>query len=341
MSAGRGNFFAIDRRVWPKVCDCGINEAVAYLVLARGTDATNRNTKWSTTSVSRYGGIGVERSKAAIDNLIRHGFLCCADGHTRTKPRHEFIRPDCGNDIDDSNNSIWLPNTIVTGTSSNELPPVARLRGAGDVWSIRLFVDFYEAQNLRDDGGISPHVVRENYARTQVGEQGIYTVWGFKRENREAMWVGPFVAHQSRPKPNTQNEHPVWQSIRLFQSMGLVTFVPHLYENDSSQAEIIHPYGVGSSGEEPIERQIGEAADAAGRAMASWNTNNAERMGFEYLCPVPRTLPNVQMVGIARLRYRPHTLRTSAWYAQLQQTGNEWLRKYHDLTARAERSLSA
>jgi hypothetical protein len=29
--------------------------------------------------------------------------------------------------------------------------------------------------------------------------------------------------------------------------------------------------------------------------------------GFYYFAPVKNTLPNVQMVGVARLHYRPHT----------------------------------
>ena len=85
--------------------------------------------------------------------------------------------------------------------------------------------------------------------------------------------------------------------------------MPHLFENDTPQAEVVHPYGIGSKGEEPIEREIGEAADAAGREMAAFRVEHGERQGFEYLCPVARTLPDVKLVGVARLRYRPQTRR--------------------------------
>jgi hypothetical protein len=34
---GQGDFFAVDRRTWARACDLGLNPAVAYLVLARGT----------------------------------------------------------------------------------------------------------------------------------------------------------------------------------------------------------------------------------------------------------------------------------------------------------------
>jgi hypothetical protein len=37
----RGGFFAVDRRAWARACGLGMNAAVAYLVLARGTGGDN------------------------------------------------------------------------------------------------------------------------------------------------------------------------------------------------------------------------------------------------------------------------------------------------------------
>ena len=39
-------FFAVDRRTWARVCGLGLNRAVAYLVLARGTGKSNQETAW-------------------------------------------------------------------------------------------------------------------------------------------------------------------------------------------------------------------------------------------------------------------------------------------------------
>ena len=50
-------FFAVDRRIWAKLCVPGMmNEAVAYIVQARGTGRDNRTTTWSVESVERYTG---------------------------------------------------------------------------------------------------------------------------------------------------------------------------------------------------------------------------------------------------------------------------------------------
>ena len=34
---GRGDFFAVGARSWQVLCSLGLNEAVAYLILARGS----------------------------------------------------------------------------------------------------------------------------------------------------------------------------------------------------------------------------------------------------------------------------------------------------------------
>jgi hypothetical protein len=229
MKASRGCFFAIDQRIWARLTEVGMNESVAYLVLAQGTGGNHRATSWSVNSLKIYAGISWERGKAAIANLVQHGFIQLAARHTSGKPRYELLTffelqqlgaskcmdalesadrellaelaggrqptlvrgrnsraesllkrgllardthgiyrlPEPLTD-DPGENLIWLPNTIVTGTQRGEESPVRRLRAAGNIWALRLFVDFYSAHNLRDNGGISPHVIRQEFARIQI-----------------------------------------------------------------------------------------------------------------------------------------------------------------------------
>lgn len=96
------------------------------------------------------------------------------------------------------------------------------------------------------------------------------------------------------------------------------------------------------NGEESIERKIGEAAEGAARAMCpNWLTQRLEDNHFEHFCPVLKTMPKVQMIGLVRLRYRLQTRRTSAWFAQLQEFGDNWIKKYHDLAVRARPSAAS
>jgi hypothetical protein len=42
------------------------------------------------------------------------------------------------------------------------------------------------------------------------------------------------------------------------------------------------------------------------------------------LVPVLRHFANVQMIGVARLRYRPHTKLTAAWWKDLHTKGEKY-----------------
>jgi hypothetical protein len=392
------NFFRLDRRIWDAVCRLGMNPAVAYLVLAQGTDASNRFTKWSATSLKTYTGMGWERAKPAIEQLIAQGLLRYAKEHSRFKPRYDLptweeilaFRASRGNaydlmiykeirtgknprtksereaaerlvrlglvqqdstdrkyrdlllqaDVDESVEYLWLPNTLVTGTDQREESPVRRLRSTGDIWTLRLLVDLYHAQNLRDDGGISPRILREKYERTLVGEQGIFKVWAFKQRNRELFWDGPFVAHQSRPRVEGKDS-PVWGDIAQLCRCGLLTFVPHLWEGDSNQAEVIHAYGIEGIGGEQIEIELGDAANHAGLRMAlESRVRQVQFEGYSWMAPIKNTLPDAQLIGVGRLRYRPHTRRTSEWFADLTESAPRWTQIYQDLCTKAEEATT-
>jgi hypothetical protein len=227
---------------------------------------------------------------------------------------------------------IWLPNTIVTGTDKGEDSPIRRLRSAGDVWTLRLFIDLYHAHSLTANGGIDPFIVWQRYERKLIGEQGLFNVWAFKPETAYLRLDGPLQAHESRGK------HPASavDSVQNLQTQGLLTFVPHLWEHDSRQAEVIHAYGIPGYGEE-FEIKVGEAAHTAAFMMAlDSKIKAAATEGYVYLAPVRKTLPNVQLVGIGRLRYRPHTSKTSEWLAELAKSAPGWVQHYREMAEKGQ-----
>lgn len=91
--SGRGGFFAISPDTWAAACDLGMNEAVAYLVLAQGTAGNNTTTGWSAESLHKYTGIAWARGKAAIERLIQTGLLSYGQNHSPKKPRYELTSP--------------------------------------------------------------------------------------------------------------------------------------------------------------------------------------------------------------------------------------------------------
>ena len=341
VTKGRGEFFAIDRRTWAVICEeTDLNDAVTYLVLAQGTEGSNRFTSWSATSLKKYAGISWTRAQDALRRLVMSGLVKHAEGSRRERPRYELLdystttnrakttSPDP--DLD----PIWLPNTIVTGTDRGEDSPVKRLRAAGDLWALRLFIELYYEHNLRDDGGISPELLREDYTRTLIGESGSYNLWEFAYHESSLDFHGPLLAHRERPEKPGAGQVPAWDSIDLLRAQGLVSFVPHLWEQDpvTEEAEVIHPYGVPECGD-PLEIDLGLAANSAALSMV--NKFRRDFVPTGWLAPVQKTLLNVQMVGVARLRYRPRTKRTSAWRENLLQTVPGWIEKYQKLEAAA------
>lgn len=355
----KSGFFAIDRRAWARVCDSGdINAASAYLVLAQGTGRSNRNTSWSATSLTTYTGMRWSRACRAIDKLVKElKVIAHGPDHTTKRPRYvlcswkeisgmehesEHLYPSRRKKTQESDivsdsreELIWLPNTIVTGTDRGEESPVRKLRMTGDIWALRLFIDLYHAQNLRDDGGISPAVLRECYDAQQVGERATWIAWAFRPRQITLWWEpgksAPFAAHRSRPEVGT--EAAVFGSLLVLQQHGLLTFVPHIWENETNESEIIHPYGIVGCGED-IEIEIATAARQAAYVIGSARLiEQAQGDGFRYLCPVRRTIPAPAMIGVARLRYRPHTRYTRNWYGELQATASKWIAEYNAVWA--------
>jgi hypothetical protein len=107
-----------------------------------------------------------------------------------------------------------------------------------------------------------------------------------------------------------------WERWDLLRKLGLVEYVGHLIESDTDTAEIIHPYA--TAGGELIERELAQIAYHAGLSMVTenqieWATR--ELGGAPWLVPVASHFKDVQLVGIPRLKYRPHTKLTAAWYA--------------------------
>jgi hypothetical protein len=93
--------------------------------------------------------------------------------------------------------------------------------------------------------------------------------------------------------------------------LGLIEWVPHLFESDKPDAEIIH--AIATTGSGSLEYRMGPAAEEAGRAMLNdQQLQYVDSVGL-LLVPVLRHLTNVQLIGVARLRYRPHTKLTAAW----------------------------
>lgn len=337
--ASSGSFFAIDKRNWSRVCDEGINAAAAYLTLGCGTGGDNRTTAWSINAVRNYSGMSLSRAQAAVQRLMAARLVKLKKGGTR--PVYDIVpwQPKTGGKAATKPDHVWLPNQIVT-SACGEVPPVELLRQTRDAMTLRLFVDLYHEQNLREDGGVSRAFLWQRHDRYEVGRQGPMTVWGFDSGSTWVRRAGPIEPHyrdmtaeelKDRSEADKRDgkkwtAHDAFRRIETLESLGLLDWIPHLFEGDDDDAEPIHPYGKGRS--DTVEDRLGATANAAGRAMLTERQREwADDKGL-WLAPVPHHFRNVQMIGIARMRYRPKTKMTAAWWADLMHKSQGYLDRY-------------
>lgn len=273
-------------------------------------------------------------TRASADALVSSGWLAVRNG------RYEVAPPP-----DTTPAWVWLPNALVDGVAGH-LSAVELVRQTADALTVRLLVDCYGAHHLAEDGGLSRRFVWQTHERVRVGQQGPYVVWGFGPGSTWVRWEGFTLPHMREPtadelkdNPKANNGTDFFRRFGTLERLGLVEWVPHLVESDAPDAQPIHPVGrrlYGPGEEASLDEAIGQAAHLAGGAMLTGN-QLAWALGEGLrLVPVPAHRENVQLVGIARLRHRPHTRVTAAWWARLNAEGITWRDYYGRLAEQAQ-----
>lgn len=336
-SANQG-FFTIDQRTFQKVCNLGLNPTVAYLIQAMGTGHSNSLTSWSIYSIQNRTGISRKRAQMAIKSLIEAGFVKNISSSQR--PRYSLSSwEDISGDASDAE-LVWIPNAFVDGKAS----PLERLRQTGDVSAVRLAITLYALQDLTEDGGISRQSIRRKHLSKLECEYGEFNIWGFLRQAKVTAYNHFAEDHVPGDIYDEMEYEECWNSFwslwRSLENAGVIEWAPHLVEGEGEDAEIIHPLDWGKTNS--IEDRLGSAAHraaiiAAGKVGNEWATpekaNNVTAYNGIFI-PVLKHIRNVQLVSIARLRYRPHTKKTSEWYANTMKESESHLEEYEALVAR-------
>jgi hypothetical protein len=169
----------------------------------------------------------------------------------------------------------------------------------------------------------------------------LHRIWGFRVGLDNVFLDAPFVKpHLTGKNESVEGEDgprkrdtgvPVfWAAESLLKDLGLLEFVGHVVESDTAEGEPIHPYAIGNG--EEIERRLANAAKKAAESMLTEEERDWARNHGLVLVPVLRHLSAVQMIGIARLRYRPRTKATAAWFAERQGLSG-WVSRYEAMAA--------
>ncbi len=378
-----GSFFQIDIRTWHEVCNLGLNAAVAYLVLARGSGPDNSTTSWSVQAIEKYTGISRGRAGKAILDLCQSGLV----NKTRsgTRPRYDLTKAeDYFSDLvsldeltglerdvlllvrdglplisdyrpardalmqrnilhQDGQGAliikhdaladpqwIWLPNELVSG-AAEETPPIELVRQTQDSMTLRLFIDLYAAHALTEDGGIKRTVTYQRYDKRQLGESRQFKLFGFSLAG-DVVRRGPLTLPHICEVSDEEHEAGVSpaedfvQRFKALADLGLIEWIPYLYESDGAEAEPIHPIGLFATNSP--EDRVGILARSAGTGLLPESLRAGADAGGSFCIPVLGHMTKVEVIGIARLRYRPKTKMTAAWRQAYMDTCNRYIQFY-------------
>lgn len=314
------NIFAVDREAWNKACDLGLNAAVAYLVLARGTGADNRTTSWSAHSVERYTGMSRDKAPLAIKALIDGSLV------TRTKvvglPRYR-IEPayrvaGCTSFREDADEAfaksfkpawIWLSNHLVQRLKGLGEAPVEALRRRRDLAGLKLLINLYGDQTFAREGGLdwSDTGIRQAYARESIGRFEDRIVYAYKPG--KLIWNpdGPLERYGAEFEP----------AFKRLIDADLVQMVPHLVDGIGDAAEVVHTLADAMKAQHPDETGPQDQADRLARHLVPADKIvAAEARGFGLFVPAPDHWSPPDVVGIARLTWTADAKLSSEWVRQ-------------------------
>jgi hypothetical protein len=270
-----------------------------------------------------------EPKRAHADRLVRLGWATMDDDGKYRRVSYDAAAAS-------KPQWIWLPKELVIG-AADETPPVERVRQCNDVRILRLLIEIYGEANLLDNGGVHWRRIRRMFTREKIGERGEYVIFGFGEGTEECFYNAPFLRGFLTGKKKAGKDGQIrdtgwddfWEAWETLKRLGLVQMVGHLIEADTGEAEVLHPLPVPGDGAESVERDIAHVARAAAAAMLTWTERQSvEDMGPAALVSVLRHQHKAQLVGIARLRYRPRTRETAQWYGRLQEQGEAWIAEH-------------
>jgi hypothetical protein len=236
---------------------------------------------------------------------------------------------------------VWLPNAIVDG-ASGEAPPLALLRQMQEVSCVQLFVTLYDCSDLPTEGGVSRQFLYERYQLTKISERGACTIWRFSEGDKQRLATNmsplsaPFLTGKKDKDSGTID---FWRALAKLEACGLLAFVPHVFESELPEGEILHAYPLREAGE-VWERGVAVAADVAARSLLDPKQLKWAIENDKYFFPIPSHI-NPAVLGVARLRYRPRTRKTAAWLAQSKERSELWQRQYETISQNADPPLQS
>jgi len=298
-------FYRIDRSALRRASELGFRPLVAYLVLAAFSNANNDFTKASIQAVERHGRLPRPSASKAVNILVDAGLL----RRRPTKPpTYDIWVPEVREDI-------WLPTQIVVRPKGDfSTTPLDRVRCAGDVHLLHLWIDLYAVHSLAEHGGVSPALIKQAYSGERVSSRCGVTLWTF--EPGEISFDSD--AFQRHCCDAAGGSGGFIERVKLLQALGCIDLVPYVYGADADDPD--WEYSFKEDSDVPVERAVSKAVHEALLRVPWPGITRTPR------CPLMLWQHEEKVVvGTLRIRNRPQTGKTSAWLARLNSGSNCYL----------------
>lgn len=301
-------FFCISPENLEKLAHADATTICAYLIISSGTGYTNSQTSWSSTAVAKYAGCRWNTAKNAVQKLSKLGII--ETSGSVTKPTHRIN----GHDIEDPS-SIWLPNTLVQGVAYKENYPLIELRSKEKPEIIKILLELYDKHKLIEHSGVDPKIIRQSHTAEIIGEHGHVSAWKFTKSEIT------FNHEFSEKYSNLSKDDITFQEkLLILKKLGFIESHHTLQETENGEPLL----EMGRTSDESIVyRKLTDYA--VSQICPDFTSNIADCIILPVMSHIKRPLLSAGF----RLKYRPHTKRTSIWFKETLNTNKRYLEKFN------------
>ncbi len=300
----------------------GPKEALANLVIARGTGGDNRTSSWGAESIQRYGLMGLPSARTALKKLEAAQLISLPGQNGKRNQRHlaEHVLAASEGSEEAKPNLIWLPNRLI-GDKPGDQSGLGRLRemepsvGAP---ALALLLEIYRLYHPLFHSGVDPTQLSGRATLRFLNEErGTERLYGVVKNSYQWHFRLP-ASPLPLPPPK---EIP--RLLDTLVELHLIRVVEYIFDRAPEDGgEPLFPFRQGAGDE-------AENAEGARRRIAAEQIREAslknERNAFDgwdeahdEFVAVPRHVTAPQLVELVRPRWLADTSHNRRWLARVR-----------------------
>lgn len=340
-------FNGYDEDLFLKACELGLNEAISFMVLCCGTGGDRATTKWSAKAIESHGGMGRVNARKAIASLLKNEIIRLSDHSKPNYPQYK-VNIDKGKD-----DWVWIPNSVITGVideSTGEYlrSPLAQIKRSGSIDYLKAFFFLYKHHYLDPDGGISRELIYIDYDFKHLKNWGAFSFYTHDAGN-----VILNDQHEILRETGLSSDKFLSIFHSFIHDYKLIEKVDYVFESKSLDSDIVYPvFGPSYTDNEVVqesevywERQdtnliVGfggledDSLSMEGTLLSekAYEDRDELYLAREYgqpIVPVIVSARSAHLFGVYRMRFRPHTRATQAWYGNVRSNIDEAIRFFN------------